>query len=65
MKIKPLQLFVRNLYGTPRYFPECNISRAICKVRGRKTLLLEDINVLNAVGFPFEIYDEKGDKTEL
>ena len=65
MSYKPLELFARNLYGTTRYFPSCKVSEALCKVRGRKTLLLEDINTLNAAGFRFNIYDEKGEKTEL
>jgi len=65
MKLPPLELYTRNLYGTTRYFPNCKLSTAICKVRGRKTLLLDDINVLNGAGFPFIIYDERGNRTEL
>lgn len=64
-QLPTLELNVRNLYGTYRYFPACKVSTAICKVRGRKTLLLEDINTLANVGFTFRIYDERGEITTL
>lgn len=66
-QIAPLKINVKNLYGTPRYFPACELSRAIASIRGRnnKTLLLEHINTLNAAGFKFEITDWNGDVMEL
>lgn len=62
-----LQLKAKNLYGTVRYFPSCDLSRAIASIRGRnnKTLLLEHINTLNAAGIKFTITDWNGQVTEL
>lgn len=62
-----LHLTIKNLYGTPRYFPACEQSKAIASIRGRnnKTLLLEHINALNAAGFKFVITDWNGKVTEL
>lgn len=62
-----LKLKVKNLYGTPRYFPDCDMSRAVASIRGRnnKTLLLEHINALNAAGFKFHITDWNGNVMEL
>lgn len=63
--LPPLDLYSRNLYGTIRYFPNCKLSTAICKVRGKKTLLEKDIETLNGAGFPFVIYDEKGEMLKI
>lgn len=62
-----LHLKAKNLYGTVRYFPGCDLSRAIASIRGRnnKTLQLEHINVLNAAGIKFAITDWNGEVTEL
>jgi hypothetical protein len=67
MKLPTLILTAKNLHGTVRYFPSCPISEAIVAVRGqgKKTLLLENINALNAAGFPIRITDWRGDVTEL
>lgn len=67
MNAPTLKIIVKNLYGTPRYFPDCALSRAICAVRGRnnKTLLLEHINALNSAGFKFRITDWRGKTTEI
>lgn len=64
--LPPFELSAKNLYGTVRYFPMCDLSRAICTVRGKnnKTLLLEHINTLNAAGFSFRITDWNG-KVEI
>jgi alpha-beta hydrolase superfamily lysophospholipase len=62
-----LELTAKNLHGTIRYFPACPVSEAIVAVRGqgKKTLLLEHINALNAAGFPIAITDWRGEITEL
>lgn len=62
-----MKLVVKNLYGTPRYFPACPMSEALCKLRGRnnKTLLLNHINALNEAGFSFQITDWNGEVIEL
>lgn len=62
-----LHIKVKSIYGTPRYFPDCDLSKAITSIRGRnnKTLLLEHINTLSAAGFKFEITDKDGVVTHL
>jgi len=66
-QLPPLKITAKNLYGTPRYFPACDLSRAIASIRGRnnKTLLLDHINTLNRAGFKFEITDWNGEVTDL
>ncbi len=33
-------------YGNHRYYPKCNFSRMICELLGRKSLTVEQINLL-------------------
>lgn len=64
-KLPTLQLYARNLYGTIRYFPNCDLSRAFVKICGKSTLTLVDINTLKKAGFSFRVHDEKGGVSEV
>lgn len=64
-KLPTLNLHARNLYGTIRYFPNCDLSRAFVRIGGKSTLTLVDINTLKRAGFSFRVHDEKGGICEV
>ena len=59
-QLPTLELKVKNEYGNFRYFPDCEISRALCDIREKKTLTRENIDTLAKAGFKFRIYDKDG-----
>jgi hypothetical protein len=65
VKLPELELYLRNLYGTPRYFPNCKLSRAFVKIKGKDTLMPADIKTLQDAGFTFRIYNEKGNVVDF
>jgi hypothetical protein len=50
-----IKLHRQRVYGQLRYYPECTVTRALCRIVARKTLLESDVQELLAVGFDVEI----------
>ncbi len=51
-----LELKIKNVYGVDRYYPHCQVSKAICEIKKTPTMLQRDITILRTVGFSFTIY---------
>lgn len=58
MKLPTLKLYSKNLYGTIRYFPIDDISKAICTIKGSITLQMSDMLTLSKVGFTVLVDDK-------
>lgn len=50
-----LTVKIKQVYGQDLIYPACNVSQAICRVAGRKTLSHNDIELLKGVGFTFKV----------
>lgn len=45
-----IKLLRHTQYGTDRHYPDCDLSRAICKITRKKTISKDDIAVLKILG---------------
>ncbi len=54
-----LELIAKNVYGVKRYYPHCQVSKAICAIKNTPTILERDIEILRGVGFSFVTHQEK------
>lgn len=46
-----IKINTKNLYGTIRYFPDCQFSRMLAAIKGRATLAPEDVTILEGHGY--------------
>ncbi len=51
-----LELITKSVYGVKRYYPYCQVSKAICAIKNTPTILERDIEILRRVGFSFTIH---------
>ncbi|MDE2233708.1 MAG: hypothetical protein KGJ90_06425 [Patescibacteria group bacterium] len=63
--MEQIKLEVKNFYGTYRYIPMDKLSAAIATIAGRKTLLMDDIKLLNNVGLTVILVDSKSKRETI
>ena len=62
MKITVIE---KSVYGVNRFFADCPVSNAIVKVKGGKTLLESDVELLRQAGFTIAMKDRHRAITEF
>jgi len=50
-----IQVIVKNTYGNKRIYPNCAISRAFTELTNTKTLSLNNLKTIKALGYDIEV----------
>lgn len=60
---RQIKLINRPSYGNDRYFPDCELSRLLCQLLGKKTLADSKIAILKAAGYVVVIQNQPQGET--
>lgn len=52
--MNPLQLEIREVYGAPNIYPVCDKAKEFARIAKTKTLSLQNLESMKALGFSFE-----------
>jgi len=53
-----VSLILKKAYGTDYFHPNCRVSRLLCRITRKKTLVPRVIECLKEEGFEIEVRDE-------